>query len=279
MRNLAASSGGLRGPEHILGVHSRGGDFLGYFVADRTLGDSTWGGMTIGPQVALFPTVARARSTTLQLETFGIQRGSHACGLVMDRRMTASEREERREAFLDAIRPIVAVGLCRIVYTVDGDLKPDLAQSGLGASASAAVLAALDRLDVEVTRATVTVAGHRPAAIGVARACGDCGMRVRLDASSRDETDVLLVDAEGGALDADAAADVGARVVVALDANAVTVGARERLEERGTLVVSETLATAGALIAVDLRARGLSEDGAVARTFSLVADRARRAFA
>jgi hypothetical protein len=53
------------------------------------------------------------------------------------------------------------------------------------------------------------------------------------------------------------------------------VAGEERLHERGVVIIPDALAGAGAMLAVGLRERGADDRTALARTSSLVAERAR----
>jgi hypothetical protein len=193
--------------------------------------------------------------------------------VTVSRESAATVRSDQIRAFIDALLPLIEAGLCRIV---EGEGAPrddrELALDGTAASACATTLATLRHLSLDASRARVAV--HCPGRLGtrVARRLAEYGLRRCGDEDGlQSETDVLVVDGDYWASEADEA--IRARVVVPLCATEMAAAAAARLHRRGVLVVPQALAAGGGLVAVDLWMRGLDRRDAVGRAFLAAEER------
>lgn len=260
-------------PEMILSVHSSSGALLGYAVVDRAAPGRTWGGMTIADHLSLSDVCRLARGTTLQIDLFSIRAGSHHCLVSVAEDAVEAERLRRREEYLESIRPLVERGLCSVLFTTVADaIEASLAGRGLVESATAATLAALEHLDSDVARATIALYRPTDTARDVAAALVERGLRLVTegDQALHADADVVLVGAPLWSLGLREARAVRRVTLVALGDTAVAPTTERRLHERGVLFVPDAIAAAGRLLVVDLRARGLDERTAMARTSDTV---------
>jgi hypothetical protein len=265
-------------PEHVLSVHSRTGCLLGYVVVDRTEAGRSLGGMTIAHDLDLSSTVALARTASLQLRFLELAAGACHCLLLVERDLPVDRLRDRREEYVDALRPLVAAHVCGISYVTQGTrLAPRIARTGLAASAAAATLAALEKLGIENDRATIALYRPGTAARELIRAISACGPRLVAEGPDAltAAADVVVVGQPLWSLNAEAAGTVRARAVVATGTTSMPVAAERRLREQQVVFIPATIAGAGTLLSLDLRARGLDERTAIRRTFESVQARAR----
>ena len=265
-------------PELTLSVHAPAGEFLGYAVIDRATPRTAWGAMTICEHLSLEDACSLARSTTLQLALFSIRAGSHHCLMCVADDASEGERSAYRRAYADALRPLVEAGLCRIIFTSEhGRSEPRLARDGMSASAAASALATLEYLRIDPTSATAAL--YRPGELGrdLRDELVERGVRFLAegDEALTAGADLVLVDGSPWSLRPHEAVAIRAKAVISLAPVAVSVAAERRLHARGIVLVPETLAAAGAVLAADFAARGRDDAAAVARTFSAVDDRFR----
>ena len=261
-------------------MHSAAGRLLGYVVVHRASAvTGTWGGMSVSARLSLSDVCTLARATTLQLALFAIRRGSHHCLVSVPEGATEREQSSQQRGFLEALQPLVAAGLCHIVFTsTDDSLDPPLARRGLAASAAATALVGLEHLGIEPTRATVALHGPTRAGHDAVAALVHHGLRLVAegDEALKAGVDVALI---GGALQAISlreARAARARVLVTLAPTAVTPAARRTLHERGIVLIPDTVAAGGLFVAIDRRSRGLDEREAIAQSFAEADARCRR---
>jgi hypothetical protein len=276
--NVFAGSAPGAAPKYVLGVHSRTGDLLGYAVIDHANADRSMGGLTLTHDLSLESAVELARAAMLQIRFLELRSGASHCLALTEEKTTVARLRDRREEFVDALRPLVTAGLCAINYAVHGDrLEPRIARHGLAASTAAATLAVVQELGIAPSRATIAVDTTGPAANECIRAITERGLRV-VDGGANPvlaRTDIVVVGRPLWSLDAATAQAIRARVIVAPGTPSLTASIERQLDERRILFVPSTVAGGGILHALDLRSRGLDERTAVGRTFAVVEMRAR----
>lgn len=261
----------LRRPELALGV-ALGGRVLGYALIDQTRPPPPYGGLTTAPGISLAAAHTLMSSAALQLGLFEVPRAAHHCLLLTSPEMDASEVDDRRSEFLDAIRPLTERGLCRIVYTRDAKtLTPSLAQRGLVASASGATFAALEHLGIDVAGAQLALYREADPGRRLAEQLVRQGMRVVANGEQalRAISDVLVVDGTVWKPDRSRAQNPRARIIVMLGALIGPDSLERPFAGRGILMLPDTITTSGAILAPHLVAEGFDDDGAVAQCFEL----------
>ena len=261
------SDGAATYPDIALSVHDNADVQLGFAVVDRATPGATWGGISARCDASLGHAVAAARATSDQLRVFELDYGAHHCVVAVRDEARAPERLDNKRAFLEALEPLVRGGLAQIIYSEDDDrISPAFAHRAAVSSAVAAVLAVLDSLEVEATRATVGILQPTPLALDIAAELENAGLRlVSRGGSSRSfEVDVLLAN-RVPPLEPQNMAALVARTLVLLEPTSLGVRTESRLCERGVVVIPDTLAVGGRLVGLDLRARGLSERAAERR--------------
>ena len=276
--NAFAGTSGQSRPALVLGVHSRERQLLGYLVINRAVSGATWGGMTVASDLTLDDALDLARATDAQIRLFGLHRGTHHGLVVVDARATPRERAEHTDRYLSALLELVRQGYCRIAFTSsERSLEPRLAARGAAGSAAASILAALEHAGEEPSLATIAIHEPTPLATEAAAAAVERGLRLTTvgDGALSADVDVLLVGGARWRARPEEVRAIRAGIVVSLAPVTVGPDAERRLHERGIVLIPYALSGAGLIFALDLRARGLTERSALARTSAMAYDRAR----
>ena len=268
---LASVGGATGAPDVVVSVHSSSGDVLGYAVVDHAVPGATRGGLTVSPELSLTDAVVRARARTLQLRLCGLPGGAHHC--VFTHASAGTSRTAARRAFLDGLAPLAAAGLCDVVFTEDErGARPPLAHGSLVASVTATALSVLEHLAVEPAQATFVLRDPSPAARETALALAELGARELggPDGTGAEDIDLALVDGPPRPVRLGDPLLVRARAIVLMTTSVPTAAAEAVLDDRGVIVVPETLATAGRTVALDLLERGLDKRSALLRSTARV---------
>lgn len=273
LRRVILGSRGAVRPELILSVHATDGSALGYAVMDRLIVGRTWGGITSSEHGTIEEACSLARAATLQMGLHDLRTGSHHCLLSLPVGTDARVHAMRREEFLAALRPLTANGLCTIMYGGKGDGSTGMvARRGLAASASTAVLFALEQLRIERTSATIACPQRTRDVEDVIHALADYGVLTL--GATHTSADVALLDCPAE-LEPAEVRRLRARAIVPLRPLRLSHGLARSLHECGVLVIPDTAAAAGRFVALDLCDQGLDLESAVRLTCASTRERLR----
>jgi hypothetical protein len=259
----------------MLGVYAYDGTFLGYLIAQSLGATAAWGGLSVG-ELGLEDAVALARRTASALNFVGLTRGAHHCLCATSRGLDRNERARRESEFIDALQPLARRGLVRIMYRdAPTGLEASFAREAATAAAAASVIAVLERLQIDPSRATFAIYRPTPLARETSELLFEHGMRPvgNGEEALAADVDVLLVGAGPWAIGLAEATAVRARIILPLGTANTAPHAEQRMHQRGTTLLPDTLAIAGMMSALDYRARGVTGEEAVHRALATLRPR------
>jgi hypothetical protein len=255
-------------PEEVLAIAPRD-EVIGYLVVDTVEPRPALGGVGAYPTLSLQRVRSLAAATALQLALFGIRRGAHHAAVFV---RADEDVQARVGEIAGVLEPLVARGAIEICFERGSDgYRSAVARDGITASATAAAIAAAERIGMDAAQASFAVAGDQSAAAPFLETLSKSGLAAHgFDPST--PADIVIAIGSAPAFDADGLAKTGARVVVGAESGAVTPAVERALGQVGGISVPEQLGGAGLVIACDLDARGVPPDDAPVRVARAVAD-------